>query len=321
MVKQVSIIDDLDSVFGFCNEKTSGGGEDSFFYSINEKAGILSVFDGCGGSGSTRYQSLGNHTGAYIASRATAAAVEKWFNDICAGEKLSVEALKHQIVETLKYCIYSAELPPSKLKGSNRRILPTTASILLVTQEDSHYEIATISAGDSRTYILLPDGLKQLSRDDLRNEDAMTDIYNGAPMTNVISAEEDFRLNIATRSIVTPFVAITATDGCFNYFLSPMEFEEMILRTLMEARSIDSWNAKLQKSILEVTGDDQSMVVAVWGFQTFEKLKEALRDRWVRLTSQVVRFATDDFRPRETMWGEYKRGYYSLADGGVPAIG
>ena len=46
-----------------------GSGEDSFCMRAVGEGALLCVADGCGGLGSRRYETLGDHTGAFAGSR------------------------------------------------------------------------------------------------------------------------------------------------------------------------------------------------------------------------------------------------------------
>ena len=72
-------LDIVDAWFGFCHERVPGKGEDSWCHAFNERAGLIGVFDGCGGLGSRAYPSLSGRTGAYVASRTASGAVYDWF--------------------------------------------------------------------------------------------------------------------------------------------------------------------------------------------------------------------------------------------------
>lgn len=315
----MTLLDYLDVTFGFCREKKAAAGEDSWCYSFNEHAGLLGVFDGCGGAGATAYDALKLHTGAFVASRAVADAAMRWFFDLCGGETAGIAALEQRIRQNLAICTAQTGNQTSRIRSAMMRRMPTTAAMWVVTENSGRLHGVSISAGDSRTYLLDRRGLMQISADDLRGEDAMSDIYNGAPMTNVISADGAFQLHCATRVLSEPCVLLAATDGCFNYLKSPMEFEYLLLHTLMEADCIDRWDQMLQQEIDAVAGDDQTMAVAVFGYQSFPALQASLAPRHeaIKLLVQSLR---DDIEARQRIWAQYKAGYYSLADGGVPTV-
>lgn len=316
----MSLIDRIDVFWGFCRDKKEGKGEDSWCYSINELAAIMSVFDGCGGAGATVYREISNHTGAYLASRAVADATIRWFDKLCAGEKLTVKDLAEHYKSHLELCNDVADQPASKLKSKMMRDFPTTVAMWLVVENGDEIRATSISAGDSRTFLLDQRGLMQISRDDLRNEDAMSDIYNNASMTNVVSISQSFTLSAVSRTLDAPGILLSATDGCFGYFKSPMEFEYMLLDCLMGADSVDAWDAAVRARIGDVAGDDQALAVMVLGYGSFEAIKAALQPRYTQLVP-VMKYMGNDVKRHWAVWKEYKHDYYRLAEGGVPGNG
>lgn len=316
----MTLIDKIDTFWGFCHEKIEGSGEDSWCYSFNQQAGIIGVFDGCGGAGATVYKNIGNHTGAYLASRAAADATIRWFDKLCAGEGMEIKDLHTDLRSHLDICNRIAAQPSGKLKSTMMREFPTTAAIWVVLKNGNTFNAASVSAGDSRTYILDHRGLMQISKDDLRNEDAMSDIYNNASMTNVISASHSFSLSSTVCPMEQPGILIAATDGCFGYFKSPMEFEYMLLDCLMHANCVDAWDTSVQGSISHMAGDDQTMAVLALGYGSFETLKSAFKPRYEQMKKLMQYMGTDTQRHWE-VWADYKHDYYRLAEGGIPNCG
>ena len=64
----------LTFLLSFCRDKIPGKGEDSFCYSFCDSAGMLGVFDGCGGAGARTHAYYSGKTEAYMASRLCAGA-------------------------------------------------------------------------------------------------------------------------------------------------------------------------------------------------------------------------------------------------------
>ena len=73
---------ELNSIFSISEEMVKDNGEDCFYYDVMDDRFIIAAFDGCGGSGSKKYQNYSGKTGAYIASRAVCGGVKTWF---CVG--------------------------------------------------------------------------------------------------------------------------------------------------------------------------------------------------------------------------------------------
>lgn len=319
----MSLLNELDAHIGFSCEKIPEHGEDSWCYSFNERAGMMGVFDGCGGLGAASYPELSGKTGAYLASRAAAGAVMDWFQQGCEDGRLELGDIKDRIMDNLNLCVKTAKTGPSKFRGSMVRLMPTTGSIWIMEAERNRLRATSISAGDSRNYILCSHGLLQISADDLSGEDAMSNLYNDAPMTNVISADGQFTLScrrIAVDLRKNPCILMSATDGCFGYLPSPMEFEALLLRTMLSASSPAEWEAFLQKEIGAVAGDDQSLSMAAFGFDTFENMKKSFAARG-ELLSRLTTAMGDSTSKRWAAWDVYKSNYYCLTEGGIPARG
>ena len=309
-----TLLEIVDAQFGFCHERIPGKGEDSWCYSLNERACLLGVFDGCGGLGAATYEKLGSHTGAFLASRASAAGAMAWFDAYCDGGLRDSQALKRHLQSALSVCVDTADAPPSALKGSMVRLMPTTLALWLVEREAKGLTATSYSAGDSRTYLLDALGLAQVSVDDIANEDAMSNLYHDAAMTNVVSADGHYTIAAARHRLSVPCVLISATDGCFGYFRSPMEFEYLLLDTLHRSNSIDGWSDALEAIIGETAGDDQTLAAVVIGYGSHEQLKRAMLPRWRALEAMVASFG-DSFDARQAAWEQYSSAYYRLAKG------
>ena len=315
----MTLLDCLDFTFGFCQEKRIGKGEDSWCYSFNEQAGLLGVFDGCGGSGAKTYQRLQSHTGAFLASRTVANAVMRWFEHACEGKEQAAAALEMQISKSLDTCSVQAGQEETRLRNKLRLEFPTTAAVWVVGMEGACINATSISAGDSRTYLLDERGLMQVSVDDLRGEDAMSDLYNSAPMTNVISAKRPVKLNYSAYTLTRPGILLAATDGCFGYLRSPMEFEYLLLNTLMQSKSVHQWHQSLSHEIEGIAGDDQTMAAAAFSYGSFSGMQQALLPRYHAL-QRIVQGFDDELQCRNQCWESYKAGYYRLAKGGAPEV-
>ena len=313
------MIEGIDQIFAFCHEKIPGKGEDSLCYSFNENAGVIGVFDGCGGLGAATYEKLGNHTGAYFASRAASTATMQWFEQTDDYRKLRLDDLKDELDWLFSLCKKAADYKTPKLQGTMVRPFPTTMAVWLIGRHDNVLRAVSISAGDSRTYLMDEEGLAQISQDDIEGEDAMSNIYNDGAMTNVLAADGDYNLSTAGCDLPHPCVLLAATDGCFGYVQSPMEFEYLLLKTLMDSQNIDQWNQKLQDAIDEIAGDDQTMAVIIIGYGTLERLQATMLKRLKEMESRINSLG-DGRSSRQEWWESYKAGYYRYAKGGIPAV-
>lgn len=294
------------SVFQECNP---GKGEDAQYYSIRGRNAIASVFDGCGGSGSKVYESIGRKTGAYIASRAMSAATKKWYSSSNAEKDLHVNALKAIYDETLALC-KSFDVSTSMLKSKMSLDFPTTASLVLCHPTERNLSADIIWAGDSRCYLLCDKGLMQLTRDDLAGRNHIEDYSADGVMNNVISASLPYVLNSMTLSIDTPCIVFAATDGCFAYYRTPMEFEYMLLDTLQRSNCVAEWEQCILDSLKDVAGDDFTLSGLAYGFNNFNTLKKAFSTRKNDLYSDyILPLKNADHEEVARLWRLYRDGY------------
>lgn len=306
----------LDAVFAINHEMIEDNGEDCCFYSFNEYAGILAVFDGCGGLGASKYSNFWDKTGAFMASRTAAYSLKKWFDEACECDHIfsdnSISSIKSSIQKELEKFNNKTQAQ-IKLKGSMIRPFPTTLAAALIEQKGNRIKTQTIWAGDSRVYALTANGLFQLSEDDLDGEDAYTNLTSDGVLTNLISADGNYKIHALTNYFDMPCIIFTATDGCFGYLLTPMHFEFLLLICLQEAANMTEWKNNIEKVLCEVSGDDFTMCLAAFGFETFNKLKESFLSRTDYLNDhyiQPIDEAPDD--KIVDFWNKYKDSYYSM---------
>ena len=241
--KKNKSLDCISAIFCVGGEMLFKNGEDSFYYAATNKESIVSVFDGCGGIGSRRYNNYSGKTGAYIASRAVCGGVKQWFES----ENKSTDTMYEYIKRTLEICDKFAD-EKGRIKGSlGGKTFPTTAAVIY-TQGNT---ATCFWAGDSRCYMLDSDGLHQLSDDDISGEDALSNISGDGVLTNVICSSNQFTLHSKKVKINRPCALFTATDGCFGYISTPMDFEYLLTDTLISSNSLVAWKRMLDAKISE----------------------------------------------------------------------
>jgi serine/threonine protein phosphatase PrpC len=302
-------------------EKRPERGEDAeplLLHHAPSDRGLLAVFDGAGGAGAAvtgRSVRGVDRTGAWVGARTARAATEEWFHRHDAASSEPAETLRARLTVRL------GEMRPEgrrKIGGTMRQVLPTTVAALnyQVTAEEVRW--LSMWAGDSRCFLLTPsDGLQQLSRDDTESDDALALLLTDPPMTNLVSAEREFRVNTAPGAAPLPAVLITATDGFFGYVRTPAEFEHVLLSTMGTATDAGGWAEALCDRAHSASGDDASLALLAVGFGDFPDLQHGFAGRagYVRARHWAP---MEDVRPedrdglvaaREDSWMRYRPSY------------
>lgn len=278
---------------------------------FTDEAGLIGAFDGCGGLGSRACAGAKDMTEAYIASRAIGSAVLSWFRrNGETGYEWNIDGLRHDIINNLKMCEDNCGGGGIKLRGSLVRSFPSTVAIAIFQVVNKELVTRHIWAGDSRTYVITSAGLAQISIDDIQGEDAMSNLTRDGALTNVVSSDNKFVLHSRELRLKEPCIVMSATDGCFGYVSSPMEFEKMILETLMRAGNVEEWKEFLAHEISERAGDDQTIALAAFGFSSFEDMKKFYCERCKAVYGIVNEFGSASPERKQELWLNYKPGYY-----------
>lgn len=304
----------LDSIFCVYKEKIADSGEDSYCYQLGEHGLLLGAFDGCGGSGARQYVQYRNHTGAYMASRAVSGAVQWLFENgvLTKSAEDNAKIIHDAITKSLTVCKEnSGTQNSSKLKGSMAKEFPTTVSIVHCTVLPGGIMVDCYWAGDSRVYLLDEDGLAQITVDDLDGLDAYENISGDGVLTNVVSASKPFQIHVCRVQLTKPFMVFAATDGCFGYIPTPMEFEAFLLENLCTAGSMAEFEVRLTNRLEKIAGDDYTFVGAAFGYNTFPALKNAFAHRANYVNERYKKpLKSAPAEKALTFWKEYQRNYY-----------
>lgn len=308
----------LDFVMSFCRDKIPGHGEDSYCYSFCDVAGLLGAFDGCGGSGARKHEYYSGHTEAYMASRLCAGAFYDQFRRLFPCN-ISAESLAKDIFapQTAQRLIDFG--PPNngnsvQIKGSSVRTLPSTAAVALIQQDvDGSVLVSAIWAGDSRVYIMDSLGLAQLTVDDTTVTDPMMNIYEDGIPKNILCSDKPIELHCKTIKMTEPFVVFSATDGCFGYLSTPMEFEGVLLDTLLKSEYVAEWESKLADTVGSIAGDDHTLCLAAYGYGSYEAVKNSFSERFKYIENYyltpVSYIPVEDRDSRFELWGSYCSDY------------
>lgn len=296
--KRTGIFDFLIAVH---KEMIPGGGEDVLL--CMPEYGITAVFDGCGGLGSRRYPSENGKTGAYLAASMAAGILRDCAKEGASGVERYEAKLKTALAE------YNTELNQKngflQMRSDMVRSLPATAAIAVTDSEAGICEC--LWAGDSRIYLLDQNGLRCLNCNDCGDE---------RRLDNYINADIPFTFEKRWADIHAPCGVLTATDGAYSYFRTPMEFEYMLLETLSASVSPENWEELLDHGIGAYAGDDYTLTAAFIGC-TFENAKKIFAPRLEVLYSEYIRPLAEDGSVAviARLCERYRPGYLGTADG------
>lgn len=303
-------------ILHFCGEVRPSLGEDNWCYGFNATDGMIAVFDGCGGAGARKHVAYTNHSEAFMSSRLCSGVLyecmQKHAPIIVSAEEFVEKTLAPYLVKRIV-----ANIPPKKANGvriKGMRTLPTTmAAALIRSSAGEMISVSPIWAGDSRVYILDSSGLSQLTIDDTNQPDPLEGLYDDGTLTNMICGDRQFVLNHYTVNMKPPFMVIATTDGCFGYVSTPMEFEGMILHTMLESDNVSEWEDNLRKLIASYAGDDHTMCLASFGYGDFASIQKNFSQRYGELRKKYLEtiWSTpwEDRDTRRKLWSEYKSNY------------
>ncbi len=300
-----------------CQEAKPGAGEDSYCRCFCENSGLVGVFDGCGGLGAQRHRDYRDCTEAYAASR------------ICAGAFYEAFQKAPEDTDFLNWAATACDRglnaykphanTSTTMRGSMVKTLPTTAAAALIRCMGPEYTVTSVWAGDSRVYLLTAEGLAQLTSDDTSVPDPMDNLYEDGILQNVLCADRKAKLNTGKVQPSGPFLIFAATDGCFGYYSTPMEFEGVLLRTMLESQSVTQWEERLCKAIGQVAGDDYTLVLAAYGFGSFQRTQNAFKERYFNLKrkylDEIISLPLDDRDSRYRLWSQYRVTYLRYMKG------
>lgn len=315
---------------GLIVDAIPGKGEDAVCSLVGERTALIACMDGCGGSGAQRYEVAGETCkGARIASHEVAEALKSFFDQSGIAQDGVASIGDDEAASCLKACI-DARLADvcaalgdqrSRIKSKLSAVLPTTLALLLaepVAQPDRVSALA-MWAGDSRVYALLPEGLRQLSADDVTGgADAEDNLTDDGIMSNAVSASGMYHINTKRVELRGSCMLLTATDGCFAYFPSPILFEGALLETLEAANTPAEWMDSLSERLGQIASDDYSLQLAAFTQEgeTFFDLKRRYARRMERYRRDygepIRRLISDgDREGMRALWKNYREQYYA----------
>jgi hypothetical protein len=92
-----------------------------------------------------------------------------------------------------------------------------------------------------------------------------------------------------------------------------MEFEGVLLDTLLKSKNVSQWESELADKIGAVAGDDITLCLASYGYGNYSELQKSFADRYSELEEKylvpVSRMPTDDRENRFSLWKSYRNSY------------
>ena len=315
-------------------EMVKDHGEDNFYSVMGENCAVAAVFDGSGGIGSRKYPKYMDHTGAYMASRAVSGALHDWFHEsmekstessgsgLAKGREAAAQMKEYMLRAMRVVGKYGGET--SRIFGTMVKDFPTTAAIAVVRETEDGTEIQCFWAGDSRVYLLDRNGLAQLTEDDLEGKNAMSNLQSDGALTNVVSLDSSFEIHYSRPLRFREkeaYSIFAASDGCFGYVPTPMDFEDLLLGTLEESQSVNSFERKLDENIRSIAGDDYSLAWISFGYGDYPQMKEVLKARRQLLQKDYIQPMVENssLEMQEKLWTKYRVSYERFMSPAGPA--
>ncbi len=291
-------------------EKITDCGEDAMTFGFDESGnGYMFVFDGCGGAGSQKHAELDNRKSAYIASRSCALFLDHYLGKSVIHSEKGLESFSEQMFLYLNRI--NDSFPMETTVSTLVDVLPTTISGIIISNDDNCLRGNYIWSGDSRGYIIDINGISQVTEDDVNSEDAFTNITDDSIMNNRIHGNKHkdmYLLHSAVLEMKDKCILICATDGCYDYFNSPMVFEYLILSIIIANNTFAEAEAHLNQILKERAGDDYSIILAFYGFEDFDSIKAYFHERYQTLDKDKEFFGG---LHGKTYWEtQYKNNYY-----------
>ncbi|MBI1188373.1 MAG: hypothetical protein GC206_13750 [Alphaproteobacteria bacterium] len=305
-------------------EKIEGRGEDArALLAAAPGRCALGVFDGLGGSGGRALKLAGGReisAARYAADLARQVAVQALqdcgfeHDDAWAGPGAVRAALEKQL--KLNFAEQAGVVDrDSALRGSLTRRLPTTMCVVLAeTGAPLGTTLSALWAGDSRAYVWTHDhGLAQLTRDHAHESlDALASLSADAPMSNFVSPDIDYFVELHTVSIDEPCLFFAATDGAFQSSASPMEFELALVEALAAA---PDWHAALRRfgEAIQGAAQDDAAIAIAGAHGGWPDVHAAARAAYeARLKPELAALGEGD-GARAALWARYQAQYERFA--------
>lgn len=295
-------------------------GEDDNLAEHFEQFFLMGVFDGLGGASAGYDDKTGGRIASAEASQITKELFKQWYGEITPE---NVIELRNKICQSLKHKADN-NMPKSRLKGTLlQHRLCTTIALASIPKQQGQEKIKFFEAdlawmGDSRIYFLSPTkGLQQLTKDDLKTpKDALEMLRQDPPMSQCLTADisPEAQIHYQRHRTEERGCFLACTDGCFQYFSAPWEFENLLLKTLFEStgdtRDKNNWEKLIFQKYTEIKQDDVSLILYPAGFDNIKILKKSYQKRWQYLQENFMApTANTRYEDLQNLWEKYRIDY------------
>ena len=100
-----------------------------------------------------------------------------------------------------------------------------------------------------------------------------------------------------------------------------MEFEGVLLNTLLKTNSVADWETILANTIGSVAGDDHTLCLAAYGYGSYSALQKSFTKRYSLLErsylAPVANIPVEDREGRFALWSSYRDNYMRYIKDGL----
>lgn len=197
--------------------------------------------------------------------------------------KENAERLRDTLPEFFMKLIAQLKIRYRETNMTRMEPYASTLSAVLYQENESDVDAVFLNCGDSRSYILDMDGLRQAADDQGRN----------GGMTSLVSYKQlmetgSIQISLEEKKFQKPCIIMSVSDGVYGIFVgpngftsSPLFMEGMLLGQLANADSYEALRTGL-KSLFDRVGhadDSNSAAIAFFGFENYEAVREFSRKR------------------------------------------
>ena len=211
-------------------------------------------------------------TSAYFASRIV---LPRFIFAMKYMDHNDLEGIKDFIIDGLTRFANKLDLYKDTPSNRDKSLLPTTLVAININEErEDEIDIDVYWAGDSRAYYLTTNGIKQLSKDDEREE----------AITNYFTLKESVKVELKKKHYVLkkPGLLFVCSDGIFDAppFPDHLSLELGLIQLMVEKDSMEGYKENLMRVYNAVKCDDSTMAMRMFGYSSYKEMKEAFKPRF-----------------------------------------